>query len=154
MPRTASCSTTRARSGVRLSSPGRSPGPSRRSSEGLQKCLYLGNLDAQRDWGHARDYVDGMWRIVQQDVPDDYACWQRVRPTPCGSSSNSPFRTAGRDIEWIGTGVDEKGLDARTGMPLIEIDPRYFRPTEVDLLLGNPAKARGEARLEPHHPVR
>lgn len=108
---------------------------------GLQKCLYLGNLDAQRDWGHARDYVDGMWRIVQQDVPDDYVLATGETHT-VREFVELAFRTAGRDIEWIGTGVDEKGLDARTGMPLIEIDPRYFRPTEVDLLLGNPAKAR------------
>jgi GDPmannose 4,6-dehydratase len=108
---------------------------------GLQKCLYLGNLDARRDWGHARDYVEGMWRIVQQDIPDDYVLATGETHT-VREFVELAFRTAGRDIEWTGTGVDEKGLDSRTGMPLIEIDPRYFRPTEVDLLLGNPAKAR------------
>ncbi|MGO4726637.1 MULTISPECIES: GDP-mannose 4,6-dehydratase [Inquilinus] len=108
---------------------------------GLQTSLYLGNLDAQRDWGHARDYVDGMWRIVQQDVPDDYVLATGETHT-VREFVELAFRVAGRDIEWAGTGVDEKGLDARTGAPLIEIDPRYFRPTEVDLLLGNPAKAR------------
>ncbi|MGO4126586.1 GDP-mannose 4,6-dehydratase [Inquilinus sp. YAF38] len=108
---------------------------------GLQKSLYLGNLDARRDWGHARDYVDGMWRILQQDMPDDYVLATGETHT-VREFVELAFQVAGRDIEWAGTGVDEKGLDARTGAPLIEIDPRYFRPTEVDLLLGNPAKAR------------
>ena len=108
---------------------------------GLQERLYLGNLDAQRDWGHARDYVEGMWLIVQQDDPGDY-----VLATGESHSVREfverAFAQIGRVIEWRGTGVDEKGVDRATGEVLVEIDPRYFRPTEVDTLLGDPSKAR------------
>ena len=108
---------------------------------GTQEALYLGNLDAQRDWGHARDYVEGMWRIVQQDQPDDY-----VLATGEAHSVREfvelAFADVGRSIAWQGTGVDEVGIDARSGKILVRIDPRYFRPTEVDLLLGDPTKAR------------
>ncbi|MBM3560130.1 MAG: GDP-mannose 4,6-dehydratase [Alphaproteobacteria bacterium] len=108
---------------------------------GLQHRLYLGNLDARRDWGHARDYVEGMWRMVQQAEPDDY-----VLATGQTSSVRSfverAFAETGRRIEWRGSGVDEQGIDAATGNVLVAIDPRYFRPTEVDLLLGDPSKAR------------
>jgi len=107
---------------------------------GLQDKLYLGNLDAKRDWGHAKDYVEGMWRIVQQDVSDDY-----VLATGEAHSVREfvelTFSEAGRMIEWRGKGVNEQGLDAKSGELLVEIDPRYFRPTEVDLLLGDPSKA-------------
>jgi len=108
---------------------------------GLQRNIFLGNLDAKRDWGHARDYVDGMWRILQQDVADDYVLATGETHT-VREFVELAFRTVGREIDWVGDGVDEKGLDARTGSPLIEIDPRYFRPTEVELLLGDPTKAR------------
>jgi GDPmannose 4,6-dehydratase len=108
---------------------------------GLQQNIFLGNLDAKRDWGHARDYVEGMWRILQQDVSDDYVLATGETHT-VREFVELAFRTVGRDIEWVGHGVEEKGLDARTGSPLIEIDPRYFRPTEVELLLGDPTKAR------------
>jgi GDP-mannose 4,6-dehydratase len=108
---------------------------------GLQKTLYLGNLDAKRDWGHARDYVEGMWRIVQQDRPDDYVL-ATGETHSIREFVELAFAHVGRQIEWRGTGVDEKGLDADTGDVLIEVDPRYFRPTEVDLLLGDPSKAR------------
>jgi len=108
---------------------------------GLQQSLYLGNLDAKRDWGHARDYVEGMWRILQQDEPDDYVLATGETHT-VREFVELAFRTVGRDIEWVGRGPDEKGLDARTGSTLIRIDPRYFRPTEVDLLIGDPRKAR------------
>ncbi|WP_395678446.1 GDP-mannose 4,6-dehydratase [Inquilinus sp.] len=108
---------------------------------GLQQSIFLGNLDAKRDWGHARDYVEGMWRILQQDVADDYVLATGETHT-VREFVELAFRTVGRDIEWVGHGVEEKGLDARTGSPLIEIDPRYFRPTEVELLLGDPTKAR------------
>jgi len=115
---------------------------------GLQDCLYLGNLDAKRDWGHARDYVEGMWRILQQDAPDDY-----VLATGENHSVREfvelAFAEIGRRVAWHGTGVDEVGVDAATGDALVRIDPRYFRPTEVETLLGNPAKAH--ARLGWHH---
>jgi GDPmannose 4,6-dehydratase len=108
---------------------------------GLQKKLYLGNIDSSRDWGHARDYVEGMWLMMQQDTPDDYVLatgeTQTVR-----LFVELAFKEIGRPIEWKGQGVDEKGLDAKTGEVLVEIDPRYFRPTEVDFLLGDPTKAR------------
>jgi len=108
---------------------------------GLQKCLYLGNLDAKRDWGHARDYVEGMWLILQQAVPDDYvlATGQAVSVRDFVERA---FAETGRRIEWRGSGVDEQGIDAATGAVLVAVDPRYFRPTEVDLLLGDPSKAR------------
>lgn len=109
--------------------------------QGLQDKLYLGNLDAKRDWGHARDYVEGMWRITQQDRPDDYVLATGEMRT-VREFTEVAFSHVGRTIEWNGHGVHEKGHDARSGDILIEIDSRYFRPSEVDLLLGNPAKAR------------
>jgi len=108
---------------------------------GLQKTLYLGNLDAQRDWGHARDYVEGMWRILQQEQPDDYVL-ATGETHSVREFVELAFAEVGRAIEWRGRGVEEKGVDARTGDVLVEIDPRYFRPTEVELLLGDPTKAR------------
>lgn len=111
---------------------------------GLQDRLYLGNLDARRDWGHARDYVEGMWRIVQQDRPDDYVL-ATGETHSIREFVELAFGHVGRRIAWRGTGVDEKGVDADSGEVLIEVDPRYFRPTEVDLLLGDASKAR--ARL-------
>ena len=108
---------------------------------GKQKSLYLGNLDAKRDWGHARDYVEGMWLILQQEEPDDY-----VLATGESHSVREfvelAFASVDRTLEWRGSGVDEQGVDARTGEILVRIDPRYFRPTEVPHLKGNPAKAR------------
>ncbi len=108
---------------------------------GLQNMLYLGNLDSKRDWGHARDYVEGMWRILQQDSPDDYVL-ATGETHSVREFVELAFREVGREIEWRGEGVEEKGFDAGTGQQLIEIDPRYFRPTEVDYLLGDPSKAR------------
>jgi len=109
-------------------------------SLGLQDKLYLGNLDAKRDWGHARDYVEGMWRIVQAEVADDFVLatgqTQTVR-----SFLEAAFAAVDIAIEWRGTGVDEKGYDA-SGRLLVEVEPRYFRPTEVELLIGDPSKAR------------
>ena len=108
---------------------------------GLQKKLYLGNLDAKRDWGHARDFVDGMWRILQQEKPDDYVLatgeLHSVRDLV-----ELAFEMVGRRMTWRGKGVDEVGIDATTGDELVAIDPKYFRPTEVDLLLGDATKAR------------
>ncbi|HET7848460.1 MAG TPA: GDP-mannose 4,6-dehydratase [Pseudolabrys sp.] len=115
---------------------------------GLQSKLYLGNLNARRDWGHARDYVEGMWRIVQQDEPDDYV----LSTGECHSVREFvelAFEEVNRSISWQGQGVDEKGIDARTGEILVEVDPRYFRPNEVDLLVGDSGKAR--QRLGWHH---
>jgi len=107
---------------------------------GVQKTLHIGNLDAKRDWGHARDYVEGMWRIVQQPEADDY-----VLATGEAHSVREfvelAFSKVGRKIEWRGKGVDEIGIDTVTGETLVKIDSRYFRPTEVDMLLGDPSKA-------------
>jgi len=107
---------------------------------GLQQKLYIGNLDAKRDWGHARDYVDGMWRVLQQNKPDDY-----VLATGEAHSVREfieiAFAQTSREIAWKGEGLKELGVDAKTGETLVEVDPRYFRPTEVELLLGDPSKA-------------
>jgi GDPmannose 4,6-dehydratase len=107
---------------------------------GHQDKLYLGNLDAQRDWGHARDYVRGMWLMLQQEKADDYVL-ATGRATSVRQFAEWAFEDVGVVLEWTGCGVDEKGRDARTGKVVIEVDPRYFRPTEADLLLGDPAKA-------------
>ncbi len=107
---------------------------------GLQDRLYLGNLDAKRDWGHAREYVRGMWLMLQQDQPDDYVLATGETHT-VRSFVEKSFNKVGIAIEWRGAGVDEKGFDPSTGQCVVEIDPRYFRPTEVDLLIGNPTKA-------------
>jgi GDPmannose 4,6-dehydratase len=107
---------------------------------GIGGTLYLGNIDAKRDWGHARDYVEGMWRILQQDEPDDYVL-ATGETHSVREFVELTFTAAGRTIEWRGEGIDEQGLDAETGEVLVEIDPRYFRPTEVELLLGDPTKA-------------
>jgi len=108
---------------------------------GLQKKLFLGNIDAKRDWGHAGDFVEGMWRILQQKTPDDFVLatgeMHSVR-----EFVELAFSHIGRNIEWYGTGVDEVGKDAANGEELIKIDPRYFRPTEVEELLGDASKAR------------
>src|SRR5690242_11845957 len=108
---------------------------------GLQPRLYLGNLDARRDWGHARDYVEGMWRILQHETPDDF-----VLATGEAHSVREfvelSFAEIGRTIRWEGKGQAEKGIDAASGQTLVEVDPRYYRPTEVEYLLGDPAKAR------------
>src|SRR5579864_3619610 len=108
---------------------------------GLQDRLFLGNLDASRDWGHARDYVEGMWLIVQQDEPDDYVL-ATGEAHSVREFVEKAFTCVGRTIQWRGSGIAEQGIDARDGRVLIEIDPRYFRPTETDALLGDPSKAR------------
>lgn len=107
---------------------------------GLQKTLYLGNLDAKRDWGHARDYVEGMWRIVQHDTPDDWVL-ATGETHSVREFVELAFAEVGRQVEWKGQGVDEIGIDAQSGDVLVRIDARYFRPTEVDLLIGDPTKA-------------
>jgi GDPmannose 4,6-dehydratase len=108
---------------------------------GLQDTLFLGNLDAKRDWGHARDYVEGMWLITQQPDPDDYVL-ATGETRSVREFVEEAFAQVGKKIVWRGSGVDEKGLDARSGRTLVGIDPRYFRPTEVDLLIGDSTKAR------------
>jgi GDPmannose 4,6-dehydratase len=110
-------------------------------AQGRQKTLYLGNLDASRDWGHAREYVEGMWRMLQQDTADDYVLATGITTTVRQFVAWS-FAEAGITIEWAGAGIEEKGRDRNTGRVVVEVDPRYFRPTEVDLLLGDPAKAK------------
>jgi GDPmannose 4,6-dehydratase len=108
---------------------------------GLQKTLYIGNLDSQRDWGHARDYVEGMWQIIQQPEPDDYVL-ATGETHSVREFIELAFSRVERPIEWQGEGVRELGIDAHSGDVRVRIDPRYFRPTEVDLLLGDPSKAR------------
>jgi len=108
---------------------------------GFQDKLYLGNMDARRDWGHAREYVQGMWLMLQQDEPDDYVL-ATGETTMVRDFVTHAFAQTGVTIDWRGSGVDETGVDAKTGRILVEVDRRYFRPTEVDLLIGNPAKAR------------
>ncbi|MFN0033324.1 MAG: GDP-mannose 4,6-dehydratase [Flavobacteriales bacterium] len=107
---------------------------------GMQEKLFLGNVDAQRDWGHAKDYVEGMWLMMQQDEADDFVL-ATGETYSVRHFCNLAFAHAGVTLEWRGTGVDEKAYDSKSGKVLIEIDPKYFRPTEVELLVGNPAKA-------------
>jgi GDPmannose 4,6-dehydratase len=115
---------------------------------GLQEKLYLGNLNAQRDWGHAKEYVRGMWLMLQQDQPDDYVL-ATGQTTSVRTFVEKSFRRVGIELEWRGVGIDERGLDSGSGTTVVEVDPRYFRPTEVDLLLGDPSKA--EKRLGWRH---
>jgi len=110
---------------------------------GRQETLFLGNLGAKRDWGHARDYVEGMWRILQQPEPDDYVL-ATGETHSVREFVEKAFAQIGVHIAWEGVGVEEKGLDAGSGRVLVQVDPRYFRPTEVDLLVGDPSKARSK----------
>lgn len=119
-----------------------------RIKEGLQDCLYLGNLDAKRDWGYAPEYTDMMWRMLQQDSPDDYVCATGETNTIRDFCLKS-FAEVDIQIEFQGNGVEEEGVDIVSGKTLIKIDPRYFRPTEVDLLLGDAAKAKEKLGWEP-----
>ncbi|MBY3347667.1 GDP-mannose 4,6-dehydratase [Rhizobium laguerreae] len=107
---------------------------------GLQERLYLGNLDAKRDWGHAREYVRGMWLMLQQDEPEDYVL-ATGETHSVRSFVDKAFAQVGMPIDWRGNGVEEKGYDKTSGRCVVEIDPAYFRPTEVDLLIGDPTKA-------------
>jgi GDPmannose 4,6-dehydratase len=108
--------------------------------KGIQSTLYLGNLDAKRDWGHARDYVEGMWRILQQDEPDDFVL-ATGETHSVREFVECAFGEVGRAIHWEGHGIDEVGRDCKNNNVLVQIDPRYFRPTEVDVLLGDASKA-------------
>ncbi len=117
---------------------------------GIEDKLYLGNLSSKRDWGHAKDYVEGMWRILQQDEPKDYVLATGVTTT-IRDFCKMTFAELGMDIEFKGEGVNEVGIDKATGRVIIEVDPRYFRPTEVDLLLGDSSKARRELGWTPKY---
>ena len=110
-------------------------------SQGQQDCLYLGNLDAERDWGHARDYVDGMWRILQHPEPDDFVLATGLT-TSVRDFTQKAFAVAGIFLKWEGSGASEIGRDAESGSVRVRIDPAYYRPTEVDFLLGDASKAR------------
>ncbi|MGE4563463.1 MAG: GDP-mannose 4,6-dehydratase [Victivallaceae bacterium] len=119
-----------------------------RIHRGLQDCFYMGNIDAKRDWGYAPDYVKMMWMMLQQDQPDDYVVATGEMHTVREFIEKS-FERVGRKIEWRGHGVDEVGIDSSTGKAVVKIDPRYFRPAEVEQLLGNPAKAKRRLGWEP-----
>jgi GDPmannose 4,6-dehydratase len=122
-----------------------------RIKEGMQESLFIGNLESFRDWGHAKDYVEAMWLMLQQDVPDDYVI-------ACGEqhSVREFIEVAGRelsmDIEWQDSGIDEVGIDRSTGKQIVAVDPRYFRPTEVETLLGDPSKAKRQLGWEAKTP--
>ena len=118
-----------------------------RMAKGIQEKLYLGNLNAKRDWGYAPDYVECMWLILQQSEPDDFVIATGKTHT-VREFADLAFREAGINIEWQGHGVDEKGIDISTGKTLVEVDPYYFRPTEVDMLLGDPTKAKQKHHLK------
>jgi GDPmannose 4,6-dehydratase len=120
---------------------------------GVLDAVYLGNLDAKRDWGHARDFVDGMWRIVQQDRPDDYVL-ATGEAHSVREFVDHAFREVGIGIEWQGAGVDEVGVDGATGAVRVRVDPRYFRPTEVDHLRGDASKAKAVLGWQPQRAFR
>lgn len=121
-----------------------------RIAMGLQDKLYLGNLNAKRDWGHAKDYVEGMWRILQADKPSDYVL-ATGKTTSIRDFVTMTFKELNIDIEWRGSGIDEIGINRANGKTIVAIDPMYFRPAEVDLLLGDSMKARTELHWEPKH---
>jgi GDPmannose 4,6-dehydratase len=116
-------------------------------TQGLQEHLYIGNLDAARDWGHAQDYVEGMWLMLQQDEPDDYVLATGEMHT-VRELIEVAFAEAGCTIAWRGKGLEEAGYETKTGRELVKIDPRYFRPTEVEQLLGDPSKAKAKLGWE------
>lgn len=126
---------------------------------GLQECLYMGNLDARRDWGHAKDYVEGMWRILQQDTPDDYVLATGIT-TPVREFIRMAFAELGITIEFVGSGLEETGVVAScsqeeyqipVGTRVVAVDPAYFRPTEVELLIGDPSKAKRKLGWQPKY---
>ena len=117
---------------------------------GLQNTLYLGNMNAKRDWGHANDYVEGMWLMLQQDAPVDYVLSTGITTT-VRAFSEMAFKAAGIDVKWEGSEENEVGYRTDTGEAIIKVDPRYYRPTEVDLLLGDSSKAREELGWKPKY---
>ena len=119
---------------------------------GIQDKLLIGNLDAERDWGHAKDYVEGMWLMMQQDIPEDYVL-STGKKISVRDFCTMAFKHLDIDVEWIGSGEDEKGLDKKTGKVIVEIDSEYFRPTEVDQLLGDSTKARTKLGWKPRYTV-
>ena len=119
-----------------------------RISMGTQERVYLGNLDAKRDWGHASDFVEGMWRMLQQDEPEDFVLATGVTTT-IREFTERAFAEVGITLEWSGSGVDETGRDVKSGNIVVSIDPAYFRPTEVDLLIGDASKAREKLGWQP-----
>jgi GDPmannose 4,6-dehydratase len=118
-----------------------------RISLGLQDRLYLGNLDSLRDWGHARDYVQAMWLMLQQSEPDDFVV-ATGKQISVRQFVDTAFCEVGIRLEWQGGGVEEKGVEVGTGRELVQVDPRYFRPTEVETLLGDPSKAKAKLGWE------
>ena len=110
---------------------------------GLQEKLYLGNLNAQRDWGHAKDYVDGIWRILQHEKPEDFVL-ATGKTTTIRTFCELAFKELNIEINWFGDGLEEVGVDASSGKEIISVDPNYFRPTEVDILIGDASKAKKE----------
>lgn len=119
-----------------------------RISQGLQECLYLGNLDSKRDWGNAKDYVECMWLILQQDEPDDYVIATGVQHT-VREFATLAFKHVGIDIEWQGQGIDEKGIDKATGKVVVAVSPDFYRPTDVVDLWGDPTKAKTKLGWNP-----
>jgi GDPmannose 4,6-dehydratase len=121
-----------------------------RISQGMEQCLYLGNLDSLRDWGHAKDYVRAQWLMLQQEQPDDFVIatgeQHSVREFVAAAGDQLEMR-----IEWRGKGIDEQGVDTKSGRTIVKVDPRYFRPTEVETLLGDPSKAKAKLGWEPEH---
>jgi GDPmannose 4,6-dehydratase len=115
---------------------------------GLQDCLHLGNLDAKRDWGHARDYVEAIWLMLQQEKPEDFVIATGVQYS-VRDFVMAVARELGISIRWTGSGSEEEGLDARTGARIIAVDPQYFRPAEVDELVGDAGKARAKLGWKP-----
>jgi len=115
---------------------------------GIQDNLELGNMDAKRDWGFAPEYCEGMWRMLQQEKPGDYVLATNETHT-IREFADLAFRELDMELEWTGTGEEEKGIEKKTGRVLVKVDPRYYRPTEVDLLLGDPSKAKAELGWEP-----
>ena len=119
-----------------------------RIAQGFQDKLYLGNLNARRDWGYAKDYVECMWLMMQQETPDDYVIATGSNHT-VREFCTLAFKEAGIDLIWKGEGIDEKGINAQTGAVLVEVEPKYYRPAEVDQLLGDPGKAKSKLGWNP-----
>jgi GDPmannose 4,6-dehydratase len=119
-------------------------------SLGQQEKLYLGNIDSKRDWGHAKDYVEGMWLMMQQETPEDYVL-ATGQTSSVREFCNLVFQNVGIELEWIGEGADEKGINKANGRTIIQIDKKYYRPTEVDILLGYATKAKRELNWSPKY---